>query len=131
MSELRRMLRAKIHGATVTHADLQYEGSVTLSPELLQAADILPFEAVEIWNVTNGARFQTYTIQGEKGSSDLSLNGAAARLVASGDILIIASFGYFNEAEAHKLEPKVVFVDARNKIRAKRPEVPGPKLAFA
>ena len=86
----RKLLKSKIHGATVTHADLKYEGSITIAPELLKASDIAPYEAVQIWNVTNGNRFETYAIIGDSGSKDISVNGAAARLVQPGDKVIIA-----------------------------------------
>ena len=121
------MLKSKIHRACVTHADLDYEGSITLSPELLKAANILPFEAVNIWNVTAGTRFETYTITGEKGSTDICVNGAAAHLVTPGDIIIIASFTQVLEEECAHLIPTVVFVDQFNKLREIRPEVFGKK----
>lgn len=124
----RKLLRCKLHGAVVTHADLRYEGSISLSPELLAAADLVEFEAVSIWNVTNGERFETYTIKGEAGSTDISVNGAAARLVQPGDKLIIASFGHFPEDSVSTHTPKVVFLDGHNRIKELRPEIAGPKL---
>lgn len=127
----KKMLHSKIHRATITHADINYEGSITLSPELLEAADLAEFEAVNIWNVTNGNRFETYTICGEKGSGDIAINGAAARLVTPGDIIIIASFSFLTEEESRSHKPKVIFVDQHNKIRQIRPENPGPKLTLA
>ena len=118
----RRMLKSKIHRACVTHADLSYEGSITISPELLQASDILPYEAVHIWNVTAGTRFETYAIEGAAGSTDICVNGAAAHLVTSGDIIIIASFVQLLEAHCHTLVPSVIFVDERNQIKEIRPD---------
>lgn len=123
----RKLLKSKLHGATVTHADLRYEGSITISPELLKEADMLPFEAVWIWNVTNGNRFETYTIEGESESGDIAINGAAARLVHPGDKIIIASFGYFPAEEAASYKPKVVFLDEKNRVKELRKEFPGPK----
>ncbi|MDF1683253.1 MAG: aspartate 1-decarboxylase [Legionellaceae bacterium] len=119
----RRMLKSKIHRARVTHADLNYEGSITLSPELLEAADLLPNEAVHIWNVTAGTRFETYTIEGKPGSSAVCVNGAAARLVAPGDLIIIASFIHIPNAECRAFKQSIVFVDEHNQIRETRPEV--------
>ncbi len=129
MEGYRRLLRGKIHRATVTHADLHYEGSISLSPELLEAAGFVEYEAVAIWNVTNGQRFETYTICGESGSRDISINGAAARLVAPGDLIIIACFELVPEAKAATHQPRLVFVDAKNRMLPSRPEVPGPKRA--
>ncbi|MDI9818725.1 MULTISPECIES: aspartate 1-decarboxylase [unclassified Legionella] len=118
----RKMLKSKIHRAQVTHADLSYEGSITLSPELLTAADILANEAVNVWNVTAGTRFETYAIAGRKGSSDVCVNGAAAHLVTPGDIVIIASFIQLAGDVCHHHQPKVVFVDEHNQIKEMRPE---------
>lgn len=120
----RRMLKSKIHRATITHADLDYEGSITLAPELLKAANILPFEAVHIWNVTAGTRFETYTIEGAPQSKSICVNGAAAHLVTPGDIIIIASFVQLQEADCFDLKPTVVFVDAQNQMKELREEVP-------
>jgi aspartate 1-decarboxylase len=125
---MRRMLHSKIHRATITHANLDYEGSITISPELLAAADILPFEAVNIWNVTSGTRFETYAIEGLPGSTDICVNGAAAHLVTPGDIIIIACFGLMSEEAAREHTPRVVFVDAHNQIVHRGPEIPGPLL---
>lgn len=119
----RRMLKSKIHRAFVTHADLDYEGSITLSPELLEASDILPYEAVNIWNVTAGTRFETYAIEGAPNSLDICVNGAAAHLVTPGDIIIIASFIQLEEAHCRALIPTVVFVDEFNRIKELRPEM--------
>ncbi|HMO17332.1 MAG TPA: aspartate 1-decarboxylase [Oligoflexia bacterium] len=123
---IRRVLRSKIHRACVTAADTNYEGSISLSPELLKAADIVPYEAVEVWNVTNGNRFQTYAILGEAESLDISINGAAAHLCSPGDIIIIACFGYYNSTEVLAITPKVIFVDDKNRISGAGSEVPGP-----
>lgn len=119
----RRMLKSKIHRATVTQADLDYEGSITLSPELLEASDILPYEAVNVWNVTAGTRFETYAIEGVPSSFDICVNGAAAHLVTPGDIIIIASFIQLSEDQCSTLIPTVVFVDEQNRIKEIRPEI--------
>lgn len=128
---LKKILHSKIHRAIVTHADINYEGSITLSPELLKAADMSEFEAVNIWNVTNGNRFETYTICGEPGTSDIAINGAAARLVTPGDTIIIACFALLSQDEIRIHRPRVVFVDSSNKIRELRGEVAGPKVMLA
>ncbi len=119
----RRMLKSKIHRATITHADLDYEGSITISPELLEASNILPYEAVNIWNVTAGTRFETYAIEGESNSTEICVNGAAAHLVTPGDIIIIASFVQLAEEKCRAYVPTVVFVDENNQQREIRPEV--------
>ncbi|MCE3046182.1 aspartate 1-decarboxylase [Legionella sp. 16cNR16C] len=119
----RRMLKSKIHRATVTHADLDYEGSITISPELLKAADILPFEAVHVWNVTAGTRFETYAITGEANSRAICVNGAAAHLVTPGDIIIIASFVQMDEQSCRNYQPTVVFVDEQNQYKEVRGEI--------
>lgn len=121
----RKMLKSKIHRATVTGADLEYEGSVTIDPLLLKAADILPYEAVDIWNVTYGTRFQTYAIEGQPGSGTICINGAAARLVSRGDKVIIASWLEIPDAEAASYEPKLVFVDDHNVPTSQDKETPG------
>ena len=121
----RKMLKSKIHRATVTGADLHYEGSVTIDRDLLEASDIIPYEAVVIWNVTNGNRFETYAIEGERGSGVICINGAAARLVAPKDLVIIASFVNMDNDEALSHEPKLVFVDERNRMLPTRKEVAG------
>jgi aspartate 1-decarboxylase len=120
---MRKMMRAKIHRATVTQAELDYEGSITIDRRLLDATDLLPNEAVWVWNVTNGNRFETYAVEGEPDSGVICVNGAAAHLVRPGDLVIIAAFTWLEEAAARRHEPKVVFVDARNRIREKRAEV--------
>ena len=119
----RRMLKSKIHRACVTHANLDYEGSITISPELLEASNILPYEAVNIWNVTAGTRFETYAIEGESRSTEVCVNGAAAHLVTPGDIIIIASFIQLAEEQCQAFVPTVVFVDEHNQQRDIRPEV--------
>ena len=122
----RKMMRAKIHRATVTQADLDYEGSISIDRTLMDATDLLPNEAVCVWNVTNGNRFETYVVEGERDSGCICVNGAAAHLVNPGDLVIIAAFTWLPEKKARKHEPKVVFVDEQNRIREKRKEVPGP-----
>ena len=126
----RSMLKSKIHRATVTHADVNYEGSLTLDPQLLDAADILPHEEVHIWNVTRGTRLSTYAITGEDNSGVLCANGAAAHLVKPGDLVIISTFAMLDEHECREYQPKIVFVDERNQIRAAEDgrweEIPGP-----
>lgn len=113
---LRSMMKSKIHRAVVTQADLHYVGSVTLDPDLLEAADILPGELVHIVDVTNGARLETYAIAGERGSGVVGINGAAAHLVHPGDLVIVIAYALMDSAEARQLRPSVVFVDARNRI---------------
>src|SRR6188768_2411702 len=113
---LRTMMKSKIHRATVTQADLHYVGSVTVDEDLLDAADLLPGELVHIVDVTNGARLETYTIAGERGSGVIGINGAAARLVHPGDLVILIGYAQMTTEEARKLKPHVVFVDADNKI---------------
>ena len=113
---LRTMLTSKIHRATVTQADLHYVGSVTVDADLLDAADLLPGERVAVVDVTNGARLETYVIPGPRGSGVLGINGAAARLVHVGDLVILIAYGQMDEAEARSRKPRVVFVDADNKI---------------
>lgn len=110
----RKMLRSKIHRATVTGANLDYEGSVTIDAELLTRADILPYQEVEIWNVTNGERFRTYALPGQPASGVVCINGAAAHKARCGDLVIIATFGWMSEATARRWRPKVVFVDQCN-----------------
>jgi aspartate 1-decarboxylase len=113
----RVMLKSKVHRATVTDCDLHYVGSITIDPDLLEAADILPHEQVHVVDVDNGARFETYTILGERGSGDMKVNGAAARLVHRGDTIIVISYGQYDEAEMARYEPKVVHVEkGTNKI---------------
>ena len=113
---LRTMMTSKIHRATVTQADLHYVGSVTVDEDLLEAADLLPGELVHIVDVTNGARLETYTIAGERGSGVLGINGAAAHLVHPGDVVILIAYGQMETAEARSFRPSVVFVDKDNRI---------------
>lgn len=113
---LRTMCKGKIHRATVTQANLNYIGSITIDQDLLEASDIYPYEKVQVVNINNGSRLETYTIPGARGSGVICLNGAAARMTAEGDIVIIISYGQFNETEIPTLEPRVVFVDADNHI---------------
>jgi aspartate 1-decarboxylase len=108
----RVMLKSKIHRATVTDSDLHYVGSITVDPELLDAADILEHEQVHVVDVDNGARFETYTIAGERGSGAMCVNGAAARLVHRGDTIIVISYGQYEEADLQRYEPRVVHVEA-------------------
>ncbi|WP_128380674.1 aspartate 1-decarboxylase [Streptomyces cavernae] len=114
----RTMFKSKIHRATVTQADLHYVGSVTIDTELLEAADLLPGELVHIVDITNGARLETYVIEGERGSGVIGINGAAAHLVHPGDLVIIISYAQVSDAEARTLRPRVVHVDAGNRIVA-------------
>jgi aspartate 1-decarboxylase len=112
----RHLMKSKIHRATITHADLHYEGSLTVDQDLLDAADLVVHEEVQIVNVNNGNRFSTYVIPGPRGSGVMQLNGAAARLGLPGDLIIVISYGVFDEKEALKHVPKVIFVDAQNRI---------------
>jgi len=111
---MRIMLKSKIHRARVTGADLDYEGSITIDNKLMEEADILPYEQVQVLNLNDGARFTTYAIEGGRG--EICLNGAAARLAAKGDIVIILSYCHVEEEEIHNFMPKLVFVDAKNAI---------------
>jgi aspartate 1-decarboxylase len=123
----RTFFKSKIHRATVTHADLDYEGSVTIDEDLLEAAGIWEYEAVHVWNITRGTRLQTYAIRGERGSGIICINGAAAHLNRPGDMVILATFAELEESEARNHVPSVVLVDARNRMVAKDvSEVAGP-----
>jgi aspartate 1-decarboxylase len=123
----RRLFKSKIHRATVTHADVEYEGSVTIDADLLAAADILPYEEVHIWNVTRGSRLSTYALEGERGSGVVCINGAAAHLNQPGDLVIIATFAQVAERSARQHRPTVVLVDEHNRIKQpKLVEIPGP-----
>lgn len=113
---LRQLLKSKIHRATVTRTDLHYEGSITIDAELLEAADMLPYEAVWVWNIHNGERFETYTLAGARGSGEVCLNGAAARKAQPGDLIIIATFGWVEEQKARLYQPKMVMVNSRNQL---------------
>lgn len=113
---LRTMFKSKIHRATVTEADLHYVGSVTVDVDLMEAADLLPGELVHIVDITNGARLETYVIEGRRGSGVIGINGAAAHLVHPGDLVILISYAQVDDAEARALRPRVVHVDADNRI---------------
>src|SRR5574342_979056 len=123
----RAFFKSKIHRATVTHADLDYEGSVTIDEDLLEASGIWEYEAVHVWNITRGTRLQTYAIKGQRGSGVVCINGAAAHLNKPGDLVILATFAELEEPEARAHTPTVVLVDRQNKIVARdAAEVPGP-----
>ena len=124
----RRMFLGKIHRATVTHADLEYEGSVTIDEGLMEAAGMLEHEEVHVLNVTRGSRLVTYTLKGPRGSGVICINGAAAHLNGPGDLVILATYGEMEEAEARAWEPKVVRVDAQNRVLAFVAETPGPRM---
>ena len=126
METYRKMLRAKIHRVVVTDADLHYEGSLTIPPELLDLADIKEYEAVSVWNVTRGTRFETYAITGIRGSGNICVNGAAAHLATPGDILIMAAFADVPESMTDSFRPTVVFTDEKNRPVRKGIETPGP-----
>ncbi|MCL4107046.1 UNVERIFIED_CONTAM: hypothetical protein GTU68_050277 [Idotea baltica] len=113
----RTLLKSKIHRATVTEANLDYEGSITIDTKLMAAADLVEFEKVEIFDINNGSRFATYVIPGEAGSGIICLNGAAARMVAVNDLVIICSYAEFSEEERSSHEPKIVSVTDKNGIR--------------
>jgi aspartate 1-decarboxylase len=121
----RQMLKSKIHRATVLGRDPDYVGSITLDPELMRQADLLVNEQVHVWDIDNGARFVTYAIEGEPGSGEVRVNGAAARLVNEGDKVIVASFGAYDQRDLESYAPVVVHVDERNRIAAvdSHPEV--------
>ncbi|HEX8961455.1 MAG TPA: aspartate 1-decarboxylase [Rhodocyclaceae bacterium] len=120
----RTMLKSKLHRVTVTQAELHYEGSCAIDEDLLDAADIREYQQIEIWNVDNGERFTTYAIKAERGSGTISVNGAAARKAAPGDLLIIATFASYNELELTKFEPDLVYVDAKNRITHHSKKIP-------
>ncbi|HEU0078425.1 MAG TPA: aspartate 1-decarboxylase [Longimicrobiaceae bacterium] len=113
---LRTMCKSKIHRATVTGADLNYIGSITIDPVLMEAADLLEFEQVSVVNVNNGARLETYVIPGERGRGEICLNGAAARMVHPGDKVIVISYAQYDEAEMEGYRPRFIFVDEQNRI---------------
>lgn len=113
---LRTLCRSKIHRVTITQADLHYEGSLSVDSVLLDAADIMPFELVQVVNINNGARLETYAIAAPEGSGTVCLNGAAARLGQPGDLVIIICYGQYTTEEARGIEPRIVFVDAHNRI---------------
>jgi len=113
----RQMLKSKIHRATVTDCDVDYVGSLTVDPELMASADLLPNEQVHVWDIDNGARFVTYAIEGNAGSGEIKVNGAAAHLIRPGHKVIVASFGAYDEADLEAYSPIVVHVDAANRVR--------------
>ncbi len=121
----RKMLKSKIHRATVTQADLDYVGSIAIDENLMEAADILDNEQVHVWNITTADRFVTYAIPGERGSGTICINGAAAHLANEGDLVIIASFVEMEAEEARSWKPSLVFVDGRNRV------LPAEKVAVA
>ena len=121
---MRTMMKSKIHRARVTQVDLDYEGSITIDRALMEASDILPFERVEVLNVNNGARFGTYAIEGEANSGIIGINGAAARLVAKGDIVLILSYCQVPDDEAISMTPSIVRVDSQNRIVEPLPVFP-------
>ncbi len=112
-----RMLKGKIHRARVTGADLNYEGSIEIDSSLMEAARILPFEQVDIWNMTNGERFSTYALAAARGSGTIAINGAAARKVQPGDEIIITAFAWMSEKQAQQWKPHVVLVDRENRLK--------------
>jgi aspartate 1-decarboxylase len=113
---LRAFLRSKVHRAIVTHVDIGYEGSLSLDEDIMTAAGLWPHERIEVWNVTNGKRFSTYTIRGEKGSRQVGIYGAAGHKVAVGDIIIIAAYAYMDESEMELFTPRIVLMDEGNRI---------------
>ena len=113
---IRTLMKSKIHRATVTEANIDYMGSITLDPDLMKAADLLPHERVQIADITNGARLDTYVIEGEAGSGAVEINGAAARLVSKGDVVLVISYAQMTEEEARAHTPTVVFVDEANRV---------------
>ncbi|PLZ00496.1 aspartate 1-decarboxylase [Burkholderia sp. WAC0059] len=121
----RHMLKSKIHRAVVTHCELHYEGSCAIDEDLLDAANIVENERIDVWNINNGERFSTYAIKGERGSGMISLNGSAARRAQLGDLVIIAAFAHVEEAElAAGWKPSLVFVDENNRVKGSRDHVP-------
>jgi aspartate 1-decarboxylase len=115
------MLKSKIHGARVTQVNIDYEGSITIDKKLMAEADILPYEQVQVLNVNNGARFTTYAIKGKSG--EIGLNGAAARLAAKGDTIMVLSYSYIDDDEAHNFTPKLVYVNDKNAIIESKPAI--------
>jgi aspartate 1-decarboxylase len=122
------MFLAKIHRATITHADLHYEGSCTIDANLMNEVDILPNQEIHVWNITRGTRLVTYAVEGPRGSGVICMNGAAAHLTKPGDMVIIATFGDLTEEEAHNHKPKVALVDRNNRVVSRRAEIPGPQM---
>ena len=124
---MKTMLKAKIHRARITDANLDYEGSITLDALLLEASGILPFEQVHVWNVTTGSRLTTYALLGDRGSGEAVINGAAAHLAKKGDIVIISAFDVLTDEELAHYRPRLVYVDEKNRIVAEKS--PTPKLS--
>jgi aspartate 1-decarboxylase len=120
---MRIMLRSKIHRATVTDVNVSYEGSITIDKDLMETADIIPYERVEVLDINNGARFSTYAIEGTRGSGQICINGAAARLCAKGDLVIILSYHDVPEEESRNATPNLVYVDSSNKITSKKNKI--------
>jgi aspartate 1-decarboxylase len=119
-----KMLKSKIHRAVVSETNLHYEGSMTIDSTLMEAAGILPYEEIAVWNITNGERFTTYAVPGKPDSGELIVNGAAAHRARKGDIIIIATFAYVEEAAAARHKPTIILVDKKNRIKSKYNEVP-------
>ena len=113
---MRTMLKSKIHRAHVTGANIDYEGSITLDPDLMDAADMIPFEQVHVLDITNGARLQTYAIEGRRGGGEVVINGAAARMIGEGDLVIVLAYDTVSEEEARNWRPRLVYVDGANRI---------------
>jgi aspartate 1-decarboxylase len=123
------MLKSKLHRVTCTHSELNYEGSCAIDQDLLDAGDIREYQQIDIYNIANGERFTTYAISAERGSGIISVNGAAARRAAPGDLLIIASYAAYGEAELANFQPDLVYVDEKNRIKSKRGAIPVQKAA--
>ncbi|MBL8505116.1 MAG: aspartate 1-decarboxylase [Methylobacillus glycogenes] len=120
----RTMLKSKLHRVRVTHSELDYEGSCAIDENLLEAADIKEYQQIDIYNVNNGERFTTYAIRAQRNSGTISVNGAAARKASPGDLLIIASYANYSEAELAQFKPQLVYVDAQNRIKDQRQQIP-------
>lgn len=120
----RMMLKSKLHRVTVTHSELHYEGSCAIDEDLLELADIKEHQQIDIYNVSNGERFTTYAIHAQRGSGIISVNGAAARKAAPGDLLIIAAYAIYNEIELERFRPELIYVDARNRVVGRRGAIP-------
>jgi aspartate 1-decarboxylase len=118
---LLKLMKSKIHRARVTQSDLHYEGSIGIDEDLLEAAGILPFEAVHVWNVNNGERFETYAIPMPRGSREIQVNGAAARLAQAGDLVIVAAFCWMDEQQARGYQPRVLLVGEGNAVESRNP----------
>ena len=127
----RTMLQSKLHRVTTTQSELHYEGSCAIDQNLLEAADIRAYQAIDIYNVNNGARFSTYAISAERGSGTISVNGAAARQAAPGDLLIVAAYASYSEAELADHAPRLIYVDAHNRILDQRSQIPVQKGSAA